>query len=151
MFLGRYRHTIDDKGRLTIPARYRSDLAGGVVVTRGLDGCLWLFTMADWEKIGAGQASIISFAEQSARDFSRYWYSNAVDIIPDKQGRILIPPALREYAGIDGEVVITGAGMWVEIWNPLRWEEVNRRAEANAEANAQIIAEKIRMERSQAR
>ncbi len=139
MFLGEYAHSLDDKGRLTLPARFRDRMASGVVVTRGLDGCLFVFTQEEWKKIVSTLDERLSFTKKSARSFARFFFSGAADIIPDRQGRVLIPSFLRAYANLDSEVVIIGVNNRLEIWNPQRWQE----ALAEVEANAEMIAEQF--------
>jgi MraZ protein len=128
MFLGEYTHNLDDKGRLTIPSKHRRELATGLVVTRGMDRCLFLFPMAEWEKL-AEPINRRSITDRDTRDFRRLMFSGASDIIPDKLGRILIPPYLREYAGLGNEVVIVGLYTHLEIWNPQTWAEVMKGVE----------------------
>ena len=106
MFLGEYTHTLDDKGRLTLPAKFRGQLAGGVIVTRGLDGCLFVFTKDSWVRFTDTLAERLPFTQQKARALSRFLYSSASDVTPDRQGRILVPPSLRRYAGLNEEVMI---------------------------------------------
>lgn len=128
MFLGEYVHTIDDKGRLAVPARFRADLAAGLVVTRGIDRCLAIYPLAEWKRL-AEQVSALPMTDRRARAFRRLVFANASDVIPDKQGRILIPPRLREYAGINGEVVVTGLDTYIEVWSPEAWNEERTRVE----------------------
>jgi MraZ protein len=135
MFLGNYEHTIDDKGRWTIPSKFREELEGGVVVTRGLDGCLWAFSRSEWE-ILAEKISGLPTTNQAARNFARLMFSNASDSIPDRQGRVLIPQSLRDYAGIDNETILIGVMNRVEIWNPAKWSEVAAKVEEDQEAIA---------------
>jgi transcriptional regulator MraZ len=130
MFLGEFIHTIDEKGRLAIPARFRDDLEGGLVVTRGIDRCLAIYPMEEWKRL-AEQVSALPMTDRRARAFRRLVFANASDFIPDKQGRVLIPPRLREYAGLDGEVVITGLSSHVEVWNPDSWSEERERVEGD--------------------
>jgi MraZ protein len=125
-FLGEFVHTIDDKGRLTIPARFRADLAKGLVVTRGIDRCLAIFPMAEWEEL-ADRVSKLPLTVRNARAFRRLMFASAADAIPDKQGRVLIPPRLREYADLDGEVVITGLNTYLEVWNTDSWSDERER------------------------
>ena len=139
MFLGEYTHTLDSKGRVTLPAKFRETLAQGVVVTRGLDKCLFVFTYDDWKVFTEILSEKLPFTQKSARDFSRFFFSGAVDIIPDRQGRVLIPPFLREYAGLDSDVVIIGANSRLELWDPSRWRD----ALLDVESNAEMIAEKF--------
>ena len=122
MFLGEFVHAIDGGGRLTIPARYRADLEAGLVLTRGLDRCLVIYPMAEWEQL-AGQVSDLPITDRWARNFRRLVFANASDVTLDKQGRVLIPPRLREYAGLDSEIVITGLNTYIELWNPGFWSE----------------------------
>ena len=133
MFLGEYTHTIDDKGRLTIPAKYRALLAAGLVVTRGFDQNLMLFPMIGWEELAAKIAER-PLSDESVRDFRRRVFSGAVDLEPDRQGRILVPPYLRDFAGINGEVVITGMFNYLEIWAVDAWQNVRQSIENNDDA-----------------
>ena len=122
MFLGEFTHTIDEKGRLTIPARFRGELAAGVVVTRGMDRCLTLYPMTEWDRL-AKKVSELPVGDQRARKLRRLVFGGAADVVPDKQGRVLIPPNLRKYAQLDGEVIVTGLHRYVEVWNPEFWRE----------------------------
>jgi MraZ protein len=123
MFLGEFTHSIDEKGRLTIPAKYRGELASGVVVTRGLDRNLLMFTMAEWDGL-AQKIAQRPISDRSARAFSRRVFSGAVDLVPDRQGRILLPAALREFANLTDEAVIIGMYSYAEIWNAESWTPV---------------------------
>lgn len=135
MFLGEYNHTIDDKGRVIIPARFRPDLATGLVVTRGLDGCLALYSNAAWEAL-AEQVNALPITDRRARDFRRFVFGSATEATLDRQGRALIPAYLREYAGIDSEVTVVGMNTYIEIWNPKTWQAMRQEVE-NDEANAE--------------
>lgn len=128
MFLGEYRHTIDDKGRLTIPAKYRAFLAAGMVITRGLDRNLMAFSLEGFEELAA-RVKNLPWGDPSAREFRRRVFSGAVDLVPDRQGRVLLPPYLREFAGIEADVVITGMLDHMEIWNSDTWTPVREAAE----------------------
>lgn len=130
MFLGEFVHTTDEGGRLTIPARFRGDLEVGLVVTRGLDRCLAIYPMKEWERL-AEQVSALPITDRRARAFRRLVFANAADATLDKHGRVLIPPRLREYAGLDGEVVITGLNTYIELWNPDSWSEERERVEGD--------------------
>jgi MraZ protein len=127
MFSGEFEHNLDDKGRLTIPVRFREALAGGVFVIRGPDGCLLAFAPADWE-VKAKQVAALSWTQESARFLARMVYS-AADLQLDKQGRILLPAPLREYANLENEVVIVGVNTYLEIWSKARWRDVVSRME----------------------
>jgi MraZ protein len=133
MFLGEYSHTIDDKGRLTIPARCRDELESGVVITRGLDGCLWAYGRSEWEAL-AEKIAQLPTTNPAARNFARFMFSSAFDSIPDRQGRILLPQNLRDYAEIQNETVIIGVKNKLEIWNPTRWGAVVTQVEQDTEA-----------------
>lgn len=123
MFLGEYTHSIDEKGRLTIPAKFRGRLASGLVVTRGLDRNLLVFTLDGWEEL-AQRITQRPISDRSARAFSRRVFSGAVDLVPDRQGRILLPTALREFANLEDEAVIIGMYNYAEIWNADSWNPV---------------------------
>jgi MraZ protein len=133
MFLGEFSHTIDDKGRLTIPAKFRDELESGVVITRGLDGCLWAYGRSEWEAL-AEKIAKLPTTNTAARNFSRFMFSSAFDSIPDRQGRILLPQNLRDYAGIQNETIIIGVKSKLEIWNPAKWAEVVTTVEQDTEA-----------------
>ena len=122
MFLGEFVHTIDGGGRLTIPARFRADLAAGLVLTRGLDRCLAIYPLEEWDRL-AQEVSDLPITDRRARTFRRLVFANASDAALDKAGRVLIPPRLREYAGLDSEIVITGLNTYIELWNPDSWGE----------------------------
>lgn len=133
MFLGEFSHSIDDKGRLTIPAKFRDELESGVVITRGLDGCLWAYGRSEWETL-AEKIAKLPTTNPAARNFSRFVFSSAFDSIPDRQGRILLPQNLRDYAGIHNETIIIGVKSKLEIWNPAKWSEVVTAVEQDTEA-----------------
>lgn len=140
MFLGQYRHNLDSKNRLTVPARYREPLAEGAYVTRGFDGNLMVYTAADFGQISQ-QASETSVTDQSARQLKRLLFANADFITIDKSGRMLIPDFLRQIAGLENEVVLAGMGDHLEIWSPDRWMnqmEILDNPEANAERFASL-------------
>lgn len=127
MFSGEYEHTVDDKGRLIVPARFRAELAESLFVTRGLDGCLFVFPPDTWKDLSEKVANL-PLAQASARLFSRMIYSGT-ECSLDKQGRILLPPSLRAHADIESEVVITGVRNRVEIWSKKRWQEMTAKME----------------------
>jgi MraZ protein len=121
MFLGRYEHTIDAKGRLTIPAKFRSALASGTVVTKGIDLCLFLFPTAEFETLAA-RIRELPITQEQAREFRRQMFADASADIPDKQGRIIVPPYLRKYADIDNQVIVIGLDTYIEIWPTEVWK-----------------------------
>ena len=120
MFLGEYTHTVDDKGRLTIPAKYRALLAPGMVVTRGLDRNLVIYPLDEWDAL-ADRVTARPMTDPSVRAFRRRVFSAAVDLTLDRQGRILLPVSLRDFAELNGDVVIVGNFNYAEIWNPDAW------------------------------
>ena len=130
MFLGEFVHTIDGGGRLTVPARFRADLTAGLVITRGLDHCLAIYPLEEWRQL-AERVSGLPMTDRRARAFRRLVFANAADAVPDKQGRVLIPPRLREYASLDGEVVVTGLNTYIEVWNPESWGEEREHVEGD--------------------
>ncbi|MCB8922323.1 MAG: division/cell wall cluster transcriptional repressor MraZ [Ardenticatenaceae bacterium] len=134
MFLGEYTHTIDDKGRLTIPAKFRGLLAAGLVVTRGFDQNLMAFSLDEWQSL-AQRIAERPLADEDVRAFRRRVFSGAVDLSPDRQGRILVPPYLREFAGIDGDVVIAGMFNYLELWSAEAWQAVRQSVENNSDAS----------------
>ena len=128
MFLGEYTHTIDEKGRLTIPAKFRGALAAGLVVTRGFDQNLMIFPLDEWQDMAE---RIISrpLGDEDVRSFRRRIFSGAIDLSPDRQGRIVLPTYLREFAAIDGEVVVAGMYNYVEVWGVGAWRSVRENIE----------------------
>jgi MraZ protein len=121
MFLGRYAFAVDAKGRLAIPARFRAELADGLVLTRSVDPCLALYPMAAWTPL-AQRIDALSIADPDSRAFRRLVFAEAADLELDSQGRILLPAALRAYAGIERDAVVIGVHSFVEIWSAERWE-----------------------------
>jgi MraZ protein len=142
MFLGRHHHSLDAKGRLAIPARFRDELAGGVVLTRGIDRCLSLYPLAEWEPLAA-KVNALPLSDPDARAFRRLVFSEAVDLALDGQGRILLPPELRGYAGIEREVVVIGVNAYLEIWSPERWDAVSNVIDNDGAEIAQRLASLI--------
>ncbi len=108
-----------------------------MAVTRGLDGCLFVFTAADWKLFTDRLNEELPFTKQKAREFSRFFYSGAVEAVPDRQGRVLVPEYLRQYADLDTEIRIVGAANRLELWKPERWEQMLASVSSNAEAIAE--------------
>lgn len=123
MFKGEYSHTIDTKGRIIVPVKLREALGDSFVVTKGLDGCLWMFDNAAWESVEK-EIQSMPFTLKEARILARFMIAGASDGELDKQGRILVPPNLREYAQLDKEVVLSGVGSRVEIWSKERYNAI---------------------------
>ena len=120
MFMGEFTHSIDDKGRLTIPAKFREELAYGAVITRGYDKYLILYSADAFKRVN-NTAETLSPTNPEHRALLRLTFSGASEAVPDRQGRILVAPYLREYAGIDTECVIVGVGQHIEIWSREGW------------------------------
>jgi MraZ protein len=121
VFLGTYAPRLDEKGRLTLPAKFRDELAGGLVITRGQERCLYVFTTEQFTRM-AEQVAQTPVTAKSARDYGRVLFSGADDQVPDKQGRITVPPHLRRYAGLERECTVIGASTRLEIWDTEAWE-----------------------------
>lgn len=128
MFFGTYTPRLDDKGRLFLPAKFRERLAEGLVLTKGQERCVYVWTTQSFEEFTERVRST-PFTNKSTRDFLRVLFSGASDEIPDKQGRITVPPTLREYARLDRECVVVGAMDRVEIWDAERWERYSEEQE----------------------
>ena len=122
MFMGEFTHAIDDKGRLTIPAKFREELAYGAVITRGYDKHLVLYSAEAFKRVTA-RAETLSPTNPEHRALLRLTFSGASEAVPDRQGRILVPPYLREYAGLDSECVIVGVGHAIEVWSTEGWAQ----------------------------
>ena len=142
MLLGEYDHTLDDKNRLTLPAKFRQALADGVVVARGMDGCLVVYTRANWDEFVAARMQGLSPFSKEARQMSRFIFAGATEAELDKQGRVIVPPSLAEHAGLGREVVVAGLRDHVEIWNRARWGEQLKEVEGSVELVAERIAAK---------
>lgn len=138
MLMGEYEHSLDEKGRVTIPSRLRDDLQTHFVITKGLDGCLFLYPMEEWGKMEERLKSL-PMTNANARAFARLFLAGAQDVEVDKQFRVVIPPRLREHAGIEKEVVLVGVSTRVELWARERWEGY----QAEAQTSYEEIAEKM--------
>lgn len=138
MFIGQYEHNLEEKGRLAIPKKFRGELGEGAILTRGLDGCLFLFPLRSWEEFVAKLVQT-PLTKTDARDFSRYLTYGAVEVELDSQGRILIPEYLRGSAGIGKEVVLAGALGRIEIWD----KENFRQYQEKIGNESSIIAERL--------
>ncbi|WP_147916580.1 division/cell wall cluster transcriptional repressor MraZ [Ruania zhangjianzhongii] len=139
MFLGTYEPRLDDKGRLILPAKFRDQMAGGIVITPGQDRCLYGYPMATFEEIVA-EIQTASTTSKRNRDFIRVFLSGANDEIPDKQGRVTLTSKLRRYAGLERELAVVGAGGRVEIWDLEAW---NTYLAANEQSFADISEEVV--------
>lgn len=124
MFMSEYNHTIDTKGRLIIPAKFRDALGQEFVVSKGMDGCLFVYANDDWNAFEQKLTSLPLINKQ-ARQFARFFLSGATPVELDKQGRILLPAPLRDFAGLDKDVVLVGVGSRVEIWSKEKWDNIS--------------------------
>jgi len=140
MFIGEYTHNIDDKGRLAIPSKFRTKLGKGAVVTRGLDGCLWLFSMTEWAKIAPKLANM-PLTQSKSRAFARLMLAGAMDVAMDKQGRVNLPVYLRQYAALKGGVVAAGLFSRIELWDEKTWRSYSRRTEKASDEIAEQISD----------
>lgn len=138
MFIGEYEHSIDQKGRVIIPSRLRDDLGLDFIVTKGLDNCLFIYPNSEW-KVLEEKLKTLPLTSKDARAFVRFFFSGATECEVDKQGRILIPQNLREYAEIDKDVKILGVSTRVEIWSKTKWQNYS----VDQSANVDEIAEKM--------
>ena len=122
MFMGEYSHTIDAKGRIIVPVKFRESLGDNFVVTKGLDNCLFVYTKEDWQKFEE-KLRTLPLTYKDDRKFTRFFIAGAAEMEVDKQGRILIPSVLREFAALEKDVVFVGVGSRIEIWNRAGWDE----------------------------
>jgi len=140
MFIGEYTHTLDDKKRLSLPVKFRKALGKNVVVTRGLDNCLFVYSAKEWERI-AGKISELGIGQAGSRGFNRFMLAGASDVAVDTIGRILIPDFLKSFATLKNKVILAGVGNRVEIWNDKAWESYKARIEKQADSLAEQLGE----------
>ncbi len=138
MFIGEHTHTVDEKKRISLPSKFKKELGTKVVVTRGLDNCLFLFPHKTWTEISK-EMSKLGMMQSDTRGFSRFMFSGATEIDVDSMGRILIPDYLREFGGLSSPVVFAGVHDRIEIWNEKRWKTYTKRIESQAD----MMAEKL--------
>ena len=139
MLLGEYEHTIDDKNRLTLPARFRQEFADGIVLTRGMDGCLSAYTRGEWEQLVRGRLASLNTLSLRGRRMQRFFFSGAMEAELDKQGRVGIPAPLLEHAKLGRDVVVAGVNDRLEIWDRAAW----KRELAEVEGSAEDVAERL--------
>jgi MraZ protein len=139
MLLGAHEHTIDDKNRLTLPARFRQAFSDGVVITRGLDRCLYAYRREDWGRLVESRLAPLDPLGQEGRKMHRYFFASATEADLDKQGRVMLPAPLIEYARLGREVVVAGVNDRLEIWDREAW----RRELAEIEGSAEDVAERL--------
>ena len=140
MLIGEYEHTLDEKKRVTLPKSFAKELGGKMVLTRGLDNCLFLFPMSEWEKM-AQKLQALSFVQADTRGFSRFILSGAMEVEADSAGRILITDHQKQFAGLQKNVVFAGVSDRVEIWDAEAWKSYKARIEKQADAMAEKLGE----------
>ncbi|MEX0650274.1 MAG: division/cell wall cluster transcriptional repressor MraZ [Candidatus Andersenbacteria bacterium] len=140
MFIGEYSHTIDEKGRVNMPSKFRRDLVEGVVITRGLDHCLFVYTRAQWEQM-AEKLAALPVTQKKSRAFARLMLAGAWDTQLDGQGRVMLPEYLRKYASLGKHVTVTGLYSRIEIWNEDAWNEYKAETEAESDNIAEAMSD----------
>ena len=140
MFIGEYQHATDDKGRLAIPAKFRATLGERAIVTRGLDRCLFVFSVADWADL-AKKLVALPLAQANSRAFARLMLAGAMEVEMDAQGRILLPEYLRHYASIGKQAVVAGLYNRIEIWNDEAWKKYKEQTESDSDEIAEKLTE----------
>ena len=140
MLLGEYKHNLDSKGRLAVPAKFREKLQSGAILTRGLDNCLFVFAAKEWEVL-VGKLMALPIAQANSRAFVRLMLSGAMDVDLDSQGRILVPDYLRKYADIKKQAVVTGLYNRIEIWDDQKWQQYKQKTESASDEIAEKLGE----------
>lgn len=140
MLIGEYTHTVDDKNRLSLPVKFRQEMGKKIVVTPGLDGCLFVFTMKQWQEI-SGRLGESSILQADTRSFNRYMLGGASEVEVDSIGRVLIPDFLRDRANLKNKVVVIGVQSRVEIWNEKAWIEYKKVVEKQADTLAEKLGQ----------
>ena len=138
MLIGEYTHGLDPKKRLSLPSKWRMELGKTVIVTRGLDNCLFVYPLSQWQKI-TDKIGLLPLGQADTRSFNRFFLSGAVEVEVDSVGRILVPDFLKEFAGLDSKVVMSGVHNRIEIWDETKWTEYITRVELQADS----LAEKL--------
>ncbi|MCL5016267.1 MAG: division/cell wall cluster transcriptional repressor MraZ [Patescibacteria group bacterium] len=140
MFIGEFKHSVDTKGRVAIPAKFRNQISSGAIITRGLDHCLFVFTEGDWEAL-AQKIIALPLAQSNSRAFARLMLAGASSAELDSQGRILVPDYLRKYAGIGKSVKVIGVYNRVEIWDESAWQKYKEKTESSGDEIAEKLGE----------
>ena len=140
MFYGEYQHTVDPKGRAIVPSKFREGLGDKLIITKGLDCCLFAYSLEEWTSL-ENKLKTLPFTDKDVRAFIRFFFSGAAECELDKQGRILIPQNLREYAALEKDISIIGVSSRVEIWDKTNWQKYN----SDDNISADKIAEKMAM------
>lgn len=121
MFIGEYQHSIDDKGRIVLPSKFRADLAHGCVVTKGQEGCLYVLPAEEWQAM-ATEVSRLPLTDKRGRTWGRVFFGSSEELTVDRQGRVAIPGALRQWAGLEKEAAVVGVNTRIELWEPTAWQ-----------------------------
>ena len=140
MFIGEYTHSIDEKGRIAVPARFRTSFSGGIIVTRGLDSCLFAFTEKEWARLATKLAEL-PLSHANSRAFSRLMLAGAVDLELDSQGRIVLPEYLRLYASLQKKIVIVGIYNRLELWSESTWSQYKERTEKESDTISEQLSQ----------
>ena len=140
MLVGEYEHTLDEKNRLTLPARFRESFSGGGVVTRGMDGCLYAYAREQWDQLVESRLGSLDPLSKDDRMLQRYFFSGAAEFEPDKQGRIMLPSPLIQHASLGKDVIVAGVRDHLEIWDRAAWRDQMRQVEGSAEDVAERLA-----------
>lgn len=140
MLIGEYTHTIDPKKRLSLPSKFRKELGKKVIVTRGLDNCLFVYPIVEWKKISEKLAEL-PMGQSDTRGFNRFILSGAVEAVIDSLGRILLPDFLKDFASLKDKVVVAGVQTRIEVWDEKRWNEYKRKIEKQADSMAEKLGE----------
>ena len=140
MLLGEYKHNLDIKGRVAIPAKFREELKPGAIITRGLDNCLFVFTSKEWEALAQKLVSL-PLAQANSRAFARLMLAGATDVDIDSQGRVLIPDYLRKYAGLSKQVTVAGLYNRIEVWDSESWDKYKQKTESSSDEIAEKLGE----------
>src|SRR3989338_10212712 len=138
MFIGEYQHTIDIKGRMAVPVKFRQQLAKGAVVTKGLDSCLFLYPKAEWQKL-ADKLAALPISQANPRAFARLMLAGAMEVDIDRQGRMLVPEYLRQYAGLKKKVIVAGLYNRLEIWDETAWHKYKTGTESKSADIAEAL------------
>lgn len=140
MFIGEFQHNLDTKGRIAVPAKFREELKEGAIITRGLDRCLFVFTVKEWQAL-VNKLTALPLAQANSRAFVRLMLSGATDVELDSQGRALVPDYLRKYAGLKKEAIITGLYSRLEVWDRDAWRQYKEKTEASSDEIAERLGE----------
>ncbi len=141
MLLSEYKHTLDTKGRMAMPAKLREELGKRFVIAKGLDGCLFVYNMEQWQLLNTKLANLPQLSRKTARDFTRVFLAGACEGECDKQGRVLIPPNLRRHANLEKEAIIIGVGNRAEIWDAQKWNEYSKNIAEDVNELAEQLAD----------